>query len=177
MKIYVIRHGLTEMNKQGLINGSLHDALAPEGFEQARQASLSLPASIKRVYSSSLNRAKQTAEILNEKLGVGLTFHDELKEVNFGELEGTPFLEEYKERHKKQDYDWGPSGENVEDVKKRILSILRKIKNENSDGEALIVAHGGIVRMFQFLETNEAMEEIGNASVHTFDLDKILESN
>lgn len=174
MKIYVIRHGLTEMNKQGLINGSLHDALAPEGYEQAKKASLSLPNTIKRIYSSSLNRAKQTAEILNEKLRVDLTHHDELKEVNFGDLEGTPFLEEYKQRHKRQDYDWGPSGESAEDVKKRILSILEKIKTENSDGEALIVAHGGIVRMLQFLETNEAMEEIGNASVYTFDLDKIL---
>ncbi|HEU0085553.1 MAG TPA: histidine phosphatase family protein [Candidatus Paceibacterota bacterium] len=174
MKIYVIRHGLTEMNKQGLINGSLHDTLAPEGFEQAKQAALSLPNTIKRIYSSSLNRAKQTAQVLNDKLGVDLTHHDELKEVNFGILEGTPFLEEHKERHKKQDYDWGPSGEKVEDVKRRVLSILEKIKSENSDGEALIVAHGGIVRMLQFLETNEAMEEIGNASVHAFDLDKIL---
>ena len=91
MKIYVIRHGLTELNTKGLINGSIPDVLVSEGEDQARQAALLLPDTIKHIYSSSLHRAKQTAEIINEKLKALLTFHDELQEVNFGVLEGTPF--------------------------------------------------------------------------------------
>ncbi len=90
MEIFVIRHGQTELNKKGLINGHLDDALTQEGVEQAKNAASSLPKNIKHIYSSSLGRARQTAEIINETLKVPLTFHDELKEVNFGILNGTP---------------------------------------------------------------------------------------
>ena len=174
MKVYVVRHGQTELNKKGLINGFLDDALTPEGEEQARATALLLPDTIKRIYSSSLGRARETAKILNEKLGVPITFHDELKEVNFGVLNGTPFLEEYQIRHRAQDYDWRPSGECFEDVKERVLVILKKIKAENKDGEALIVAHGGIIRLMHLLEFGEPMGEIKNAALYNFDLDKIL---
>lgn len=174
MKVYVIRHGQTELNVKGLINGQLEDALTAEGMEQAKIAAKSLPKTIKHLYVSPLNRARQTAEILNAELNLPITFHDELKEVNFGELQGTPYLDEYKKRHGALDYDWGPSGENVGQVKERVLRILRDIKNDSGDGEALIVAHGGIVYLLNFLESGETLGPVGNASLHSFDIDKIL---
>ncbi len=174
MEIYVIRHGQTKLNELRLINGYLDDALTPKGIEQAKAAAQTLPATIQRIYSSSLARARETALILNERLGVELTFHDELKEVNFGDLNGTPYLDEYKARHEALDYDWRPSGECVEDVKKRILVILKKIAEQSKTGEALIVGHGGTVRMLNFLETGGVMGKIGNTELHSFDLDKIL---
>ena len=174
MKIFVIRHGQTELNKKGIINGHIDDILTFEGIEQAKNASQFLPKSIKHIYSSSLGRAKQTAQILNEVLNVPLTFHDELKEVNFGILNGTPFLDEYKKRHKMLDYDWRPSGENLEDFKTRVLGLLKKIKEENKSEEVLIVGHGGIIRLLHFLEFGEYLNEIANTSLHSFDLDEIL---
>jgi len=177
MKIYVIRHGQTELNVKGLINGQIGDALTPEGVKQAETAAKSLPKTIKHLYVSPLNRAKQTAEILNAELNVPVTFHDELKEVNFGELQGTPYLDEYKQRHMSLDYDWGKyGGENVEQVKTRVLKVLKQIKEESGDGEALIVAHGGIVYLLYFLESGEISDAVGNASLHSFDLDKILKN-
>jgi broad specificity phosphatase PhoE len=176
MKVYVVRHGATELNKKGIINGHIDDDLTPEGVEQAKELTLLLPNTIKHIYSSSLGRAKQTAEIINEKLKVPITFHDELKEVNFGVLNGTPFLPEYKKRHAAQDYDWRPSGESFEDVKKRVLKILKVIKSESKDGEALIVAHGGTIRLMTLLESGETFENIENASLYTFDLDKVLKN-
>ena len=68
MKIFAIRHGQTELNVKGLINGTIPDTLTEAGMEQAREAALNLPASIKRIYSSPLTRARQTAEILNANL-------------------------------------------------------------------------------------------------------------
>ena|SRR5258708_2803614 len=174
MKIFVIRHGQTGLNKKGVINGHIDDVLVPEGIEQAKKAAPLLPKTIKRMYSSSLERAKQTAMILNEVLCVPLTFHDELKEVNFGILNGTPFLDEYKQRHRMQDYDWRPSGESFEQVKTRVLKLAKEIREENDNEEVLIVAHGGIVRLLHFLEFGEPLSEIENASLHSFDLDKIL---
>ena len=174
MKIYVIRHGLTLLNKKGIINGHIGDELAPEGIEQARMAASSMPKTIKHIYSSPLNRAKQTAEIINETLKAELSFLDGLKEVSFGVLDGTPFLDEYKEKHRSQKYDWRPSGEDVEGVRSRVLHALGQIKQESGDGEALVVTHGGIVRMLYLLQDGKPVDEIENASLHSFDLDKIL---
>jgi len=174
MKIFILRHGQTELNKKGVINGHIDDVLALEGIKQAKNVAPFLPKTIKHIYSSSLERAKETAKILNETLHVALTFHDELKEVNFGILNGAPFLDEYKKRHKMLDYDWRPSGESFEEVKTRVLKFLEKIKKENNDEEILIVAHGGIIRLLHFLEFGEPLNEIENTSLHSFDLDKII---
>jgi len=72
------------------------------------------------------------------------------------------------------DYDWRPSGEAVDDVKSRVTRILEQIKQENGDGQALIVAHGGIIRMLHFLESTSVPEYIENTSITEFDLDKML---
>jgi broad specificity phosphatase PhoE len=175
MKIYAIRHGQTKLNVAGMINGSLDDELTAVGIEQAKAAVSSVPSTIKRMYASPLKRTRQTAELLNQVIQVPITYHDELKEVNFGKLNGTPYLEQYKARHMMLDYDWRPTGEDVEDVKKRVVSILEKIKAENESEEALVVVHGGIIRMMHFLESGTRLQdEIKNASIHSFDLDKIL---
>jgi uncharacterized phosphatase len=174
MKIFVIRHGQTELNVQGLINGQMDDVLTPEGKEQAKDAIRSVPRTVRRIYSSSLSRTRQTAEIINAELNLPITFHDELMEVNFGVLSGSPYTGKLKERHIALDYDWRPSGESTEDVRKRVVRILKKIKDENQDGEALIVSHGGIIRMLTFLESGEILDEIRNASLHSFDVERIL---
>ena len=177
MRIYVIRHGQTELNTKDIINGQTDDVLTPEGIEQAKNAAKSLPKTVKHIYASSLSRAKNTAELLNTELQVPITLHDELKEVNFGILQGTTYLDEYKEKHRMLTYDWRPSGESFEEVKERVLTILEKIRDESKDEEALIVAHGGIIRMLYFLETNGGiLDDIGNVSLHGFDLDKILKN-
>lgn len=172
--MYVIRHGQTELNVKGLINGHIPDSLTVTGKKQARLASKNLPESIGHIYSSPLTRARQTADILNNELQVPITYHDELKEVGFGDLEGTPFLQEYQMKHTNLDYDWGPSGENFNEVKERVLRLMTEIRKETSEGQALIVAHGGIVRMLTFLEKGDKQGEINNASIFEFDLDKIL---
>ena len=176
MKIYAVRHGETDLNKQGLINGFINSDLTVNGIEQAKQARYYLPETIKHFYVSSLNRTKDTAKIMNEDLQIPMTFHDELKEVNFGSLEGTPFLPEYKERHKNLNYDWSLyNGENFDDVKNRVLKILDQIKKENDNQtEVMLVTHGGVIRLLTFLESGKILDEVKNASLHTFDLDNIL---
>jgi broad specificity phosphatase PhoE len=173
MKIYVIRHGQTELNVKGLINGHIPDKLTQEGVNQAKQAAGGLPKSITHIYSSPLTRAKQTAEVLNESLQVPITYHDELMEVGFGDLEGTPFLDEHKIQHVNLDYDWGPAGENSEQVKQRVSKFLNEIYQSTGDGEALLVTHGGIVRTITYLEKGEKQGKIGNAALFEFDIDKI----
>jgi len=52
--------------------------------------------------------------------------------------------------------------------------MLREIDKKSGDSEALIVAHGGIVRLMYLIQNGKAIDEIENASLHSFDLDTIL---
>lgn len=175
MIVYAIRHGKTEFNAKHLINGQLEDPLIPEGFAQVEAVASSVPKSIKQIYSSSLLRAKQTAEILNKGLNAKISLHDELKEICFGTLEGTDWSSDVKEKHRSLKFDWhAQNGESVEDVTTRLLKILKTIKATSNDGEALIVTHGGIIRLLYFLEHKTLLEKLDNALLFEFDLDKII---
>jgi broad specificity phosphatase PhoE len=57
------------------------------------------------------------------------------------------------------------------------MEVLAFIREKSNDGEALIVAHGGIVRTITFLESGEKRGEISNAGLFEFNLDKIMEVN
>ena len=89
MKLHFVRHGLTPHNKLGLTNGqTIDESLAEEGEAQAHQLAEIVPKNVRHIYSSDLLRARQTAAIINQKLGVGLTFHPELREIDLGRLTG-----------------------------------------------------------------------------------------
>ena len=107
-----------------------------------------------------------------------ISYHDELAEVNFGSLRNTPFLAEHQQRHVNLDYDWHElGGESFDDVKRRVASLLHEVKQESGNREALLVCHGGIVRMLTFLESGEKRGEISNAALFEFDIHKMLDNS
>jgi len=180
MKIYAIRHGQTELNKKGVINSQIDEGLSEEGINQAKNSISSLPQSIKHLHVSPLLRTKQTAEILNAHLKRTVSTHDELREIHFGSLAGQAWNsiesgEELMKRHRAVQYNYRlRGGESVEDVKNRLLRFLKKIKGKYDDHEVLLVTHGGIIRLLHVLQDGKLLDGIENASLHEFDLDKIL---
>ena len=181
MKIYVIRHGLTGLNKKKLVNGQIDEPLSPEGVEQAKIATNVIPASIQYIYASPLKRAKQTAKIINSKLNRPISLQAELTEIHMGSLAGKAWQDmeaglELKQKHRAIEFDYRPQGgESTEEVKKRVLTFLKKINGKHNDHEVLIVTHGGIIRLLHLLEHgNQLLDEIEHISLYTFDLNKIL---
>ena len=60
-------------------------------------------------------------------------------------------------------------------VKKRVLEFLKEINGQHKDYEALMITHGGIIRILRFLEGGKVtLDDIENTSLHIFDLNKIL---
>lgn len=153
MKIFVIRHGLTELNKKKIVNGQIDEPLAIEGVKQAKAAISVIPKSVKHIYSSPLKRAKKTANVINTKLNLPISLVDELTEIHMGTLAGKSWEEmesglELKEKHRSVQFDYTPhGGESVNDVKKRIISFFKRINSKHTDNEALIITHGGIIRL------------------------------
>lgn len=184
MKIYVIRHGTTELNKQKKVNGEIDESLASEGIEQAKTIIPSIPKIVNHIYSSSLLRARQTAEMINSELRLPLSLQSELSEIRMGSLAGKSWEEmegglELKKKHRSVQFDYRPyGGESVEDVKKRLLPFLVNLKRNHGDHQTLLITHGGIIRLLYFLECKEPIYETEkHVSLLTFDLDKILKSS
>ena len=183
MRIYVIRHGLTDMNKRGVINAEIDEPLAPEGEEQARQAAKTLPKTIRYIYASSQKRTRQTAKHLAATSGLPITAHDELVEIKLGSLAGKawedmPDGENMKTRHRTAVFDYTTyGGESSEQVTKRLKDFVAQIDaKQHKDGEVLVVTHGGIMRMLRFLEDKQTIYDThDNLAIVVFDTDKILD--
>ena len=184
MKIYIVRHGLTPLNKAKKVNGEVDEPLAPEGIEQAKAIISDIPKSVTRIYSSPLLRARQTADIISSALNIPVTIADELTEIRMGSLAGKSWEKmdgglELKKKHRTVQFDYRPyGGEAVVDVKKRLLPFFKKINAKHENNEALIVTHGGMIRLINLLEQGESVYETEkHVSLLTFNLDKILKNS
>lgn len=173
---------MTELNKKKVVNGQIDEPLAPEGIEQAGEAVSLLPESIKQIYSSPLQRTRQTAEIINLKLNRPISFPEELTEIHMGSLAGKAWTEmeegeELKKKHRTIQFDYrAHGGESAKEVKKRVISFLKKINGKHGDFEVLIVTHGGIICTLYWLEYGKHIGfDIEHLSPRIIDLEKILE--
>ena len=72
MRLYVVRHGQTQANAEHRYLGALDPGLTATGREQAAALRLEWPDSIRRIVTSPLQRARQTADILNYRLNLPL---------------------------------------------------------------------------------------------------------
>ena len=144
--IYFVRHGQTEHNRQGYIQGHLDIPLNDEGIAQAHTtADMLKNTHIDMIYVSPLQRAMKTAEIINEYHHVKVVVDDRLKELNAGSLQGRKFKELTDEE--KIDYFTDPTvfgAESYDDLYDRVVSVYKEIEAIGKD--ILIVSHGGVYR-------------------------------
>jgi len=153
-RLVLIRHGITRWNKQRRYCGHTDVALSKEGKIQAAKLARRLKAlKFDRIYSSSSKRAIQTARIIFGKAGI--TRVKELKELNFGLLEGLKhehILKEYAKAYSLWLQDpfknTLPKGESLNVFRKRVNSALTQILKANCGKTVAVVCHGGTISMF-----------------------------
>ncbi|WP_372712944.1 alpha-ribazole phosphatase [Ilyobacter sp.] len=149
-KVILVRHGESEMNRDGLFFGWLDPKLTEKGIEQANKAK-SVIENFKydEIYSSDLSRARETADIVNYQ-GLPVNVSQELREINFGIFEGLTYGE-IKEKYpvevklwkeKWQEYDY-ENGENVTQLQKRAVEFLKSLDKEKKD--IVVVTHWGVI--------------------------------
>lgn len=161
-KLILIRHGQTDMNKDGIYYGKLDVPINEIGKEQAQKARenlIDLKIDYDKIYSSPQIRAYKTAEIVNYK-NLEIKTDEELREMDFGIFEGLSYeeiLKKYPEEVEKLKMDWKTysyvTGENPFILQKRALKFLEKIdKNKNN----MVVTHWGIIcTLLSWLFSNE----------------------
>ena len=151
---YFVRHGETESNVLGIVAGSTDVPLTQRGRMQALAAAQTLrTAGITAVYSSSLARARDTADCIASALALPVTVIPELAERNWGELEGRPRDERRR--------GMVPAGADTpQQFLQRVLRGLRKI----GGGTPLVVAHSGVFRVLsRLLGVAETAAPVTNA--------------
>ena len=150
--IYFIRHGETDFNKEHKMQGHLDIPLNAKGIEQAEMAREELADfHFDLIYCSPLQRAKKTAEIINEKHGVEIVFDERIKEVYGGRVQGISMKDWTEEMHEElHNFPERFGAEGVVNLCNRVESFFKEI--ENSDKDILIVAHGGVYRaLYRYL--------------------------
>jgi 2,3-bisphosphoglycerate-dependent phosphoglycerate mutase len=148
LTVYVVRHGQTDWNKDGRIQGGTDNPLNATGREQAAaMGRLLADVKIDTVYVSSHQRARQTAAVLEGRTPI--VAMDELRERFFGKFEGAndkdpAIVADWNKRR----FNWTDDmegGETLENQSRRAETALRTIREKHKDGgTVVIVGHGGI---------------------------------
>ncbi len=148
-ELYILRHGQTEWNAAGRMQGALDSPLTALGREQAaRQADILLRAGIgadsHAFHVSPQGRARQTADIALAPLGVVPTVDDRLREISLGAWDGLTHTEieaespgVFRDDHPFLWQDRAPGGDGFVAFDGRLRSFLTDLT-----GPAVIVAHG-----------------------------------
>lgn len=142
---YFLRHGETTWNAEGRTQGQLDAPLSDLGRRQALEAAEILAKEpIRRIISSPLSRARDTAEAAAKTTGAPLEFDADLMEFNAGDLQGQPRGEHIREYF---DGNWTPpNGEAFPDFCKRAWAAMERAVTGPG---VLIVCHGGLWRAAQ----------------------------
>jgi len=153
-RLLLIRHGETELKSSERYWGVTDVKLSPFGLEQAARLCERLASEeISAVYSSDLSRSRVTAEIIAAGHQLPVTGCQELREIDFGELEGLNFAEidrlypEVTDLWKKQSLALKfPGGETVAGFNRRVGQFMDRI-DRYAPGETVVVAaHNGTLR-------------------------------
>jgi broad specificity phosphatase PhoE len=154
--LLLVRHGETDWNRDLRWQGHSDTPLNERGRRQALELAEQLEPP-DRIYASDLARARQTAEILAERLGVPVQLDWRLRERSFGAWEGLTSAE-IEERYAADHSRWrageGPGASDAEGFDAfaaRVGSFLRDVLERHDGDELLIVAHGGTIRVIHAL--------------------------
>lgn len=186
MKVIFVRHGKDDDKYRG--GWSIAD-LIPEGIEQAKKLANylkenSIDYSIQRIISSDLPRAISTARFISAELSLPIQQEYRLREMNNGDLAGMLNEEALKQypglffSSLKMDESY-PNGESPNEFFLRIRSWFDEFieKNKNTNGNILIVTHGGVIDIIYHLingiEWNNQSHvcRASNCSIHVLNME------
>lgn len=180
--ILFIRHGENPANLTGQLSHRKVDfPLTERGRRQAQAVAEHLAGGddgpIDAVFSSPLRRARETAAVIGFVLGLEVEELEELRELNVGDLEGRSDDDAWR-IHDEIDAAWVqgraegifPGGEDLPTALGRFGGALRTIVERVGDGRAVVVGHGGLMRigaanLFRDPATQPITDPIANASI------------
>lgn len=150
LNVVLIRHGQTEGNRDGFIQGQNDTPLTADGIKDTLAKAGKLEKfRFNAVYCSDLGRARHTVKILGEALSSlpEAVYSKELREIDFGEYTGMKKEEIMSAilRHKADTRMKYPGGESGDDLKKRVFKFLSLCFDHHENETLLVVSHYGVM--------------------------------
>lgn len=157
VELYIVRHGETDTNYEGRINGMSTDKpLNAKGIKQVEELENEIDINnFDEIYSSPLKRAMQTAEILNQG-ALEIQQDKRLAEADYGSWDGLKeedLHEKYPDAFDENRYllpnytKYAKDGEEYDDVYKRVAAFMDEM-GKKGDERILVVCHGFVSRAF-----------------------------
>jgi broad specificity phosphatase PhoE len=149
-RLWLIRHGQTAWNLEGRYQGQADAPLNATGWEQARAVAARLAGKrYDAIYSSDLQRALTTAEVIGEAVGLRVRRHPGLREVRLGRWEGMlavdiqrDYAEAWLARQRDPANARPPGGESAAEVAQRVWAAVDEIVTAHPGGAIIVVSHG-----------------------------------
>jgi broad specificity phosphatase PhoE len=155
--LLLVRHGETDWNAEGRLQGHTDRPLNEHGRRQAKELAARLAEEhVDAIYASDLSRAKETAEIVGARLGLPVVIDADLREKNWGSWEGLTGDERV---HVEQD------GESTVDHRDRVMRAVERIVERHPGQRIVVVTHGGSLRRIQAAVNGMADPVIDNCAV------------
>jgi len=155
-RLFLVRHGETELNKSHIIQGQIDSPLTELGLRQAQEAGEKAKGlNIDILISSDLGRARHTAEIISKASGIQIERVDSVfRERDFGKFEGISTAElrkTYPQFVTDKDilileHDF-PTAESIKDFYNRIIKGIKGLMDEFKGKNILLVGHKGVLNM------------------------------
>ena len=161
--LLLVRHGETDWNAEGRLQGHTDRPLNDHGRRQAKALAERLAGEgADAIYASDLSRAKETAEILGTRLGLPVVIDADLREKNWGNWEGLTGDERIHVEFE---------GESTQDHRDRVLRAVERIAERHPGQRVVVVTHGGSLRRIQAAVNGVADPVIDNCAVWTYQVE------
>ncbi len=156
-EVWLVRHGESEGNSAGLLQGQAEYPLSPRGREQAGRLAIRLKGErFSALYCSDLERAVATAAQVAAVIGLAAVQDRRLREIDIGTWSGLTF-DQIAERHQVEFANWmrrrDPAhrrggGESYLDLEQRIAPAVADLAARHPGGRVLMVTHGGSMGVY-----------------------------
>ena len=184
-RVVLIRHGETEWNREGRIQGYHADSpLTASGHAQALLPAECLASeAFDALHSSDAGRTRQTATPICAATGLEVVYDATLRERNYGLFEGRTYREverEYPEAFQKfrtrDPYYVPPNGESAVQFRDRVVAALERIA-EGAAGGVAVITHGGVLGMMYRHVTGTPLDSKRSYSLHNASINRFLYSD
>ena len=185
-RICLVRHGETAWNTERRLQGHIDIPLNDTGLSQAEATALSLARAgfrFSALYSSDLQRARQTAAAIARTHALAPMHDPRLRERHYGHFQGLTYDEaehrhpEHFQRFKAREPHFAvpDSGESLVGLAARVHAALEEIAGRHTGEAVVVVTHGGVLDIVHRLASGQGLEPardfaIPNAALYWIEL-------
>ena len=154
-RIYLVRHGETDLNRDKRFRGHSDAPLNEDGVLQAAGAARILKlAGISNVYTSPIRRAVETATAIAVITGARMETDDDFVDIDYGEWQGLT-VEEVGERNGAEIEAWRndpgsftfPGGDSIAAVRERLGPAFERVLRREHEGPIAVVSHLAVLKL------------------------------